>query len=138
MSGRSLILVLVLSTLVMSIFFYQALQKSPQYKDLVTEQMSTEFSTYTQTFSKVDRLPVAQTEGAQFFAPLTPAWKFIIHDKTLVAYVPKLESQPANQPLTPEAALAAKTSIQNSLLKWLEDKYHTKKDLLVDVQLTQE
>jgi hypothetical protein len=135
MSGRPVIAVLFLSMVVMGFYFYQTLQKSPGFKDLATEQMASEYSTYTQTFQKIDRLPVGSTESAQFYVPLKPDWKFEIHDKTLVAFPPAIESLPAGQPPTADLLDKAKQAITQSLRTWLEDKYHTKKDLLVDVRL---
>lgn len=135
MSGRILTIAFVLSTLVIGYFFYLTLQHSPEYKGLATDQMAVEYSTYTQTFQKVDRLQVGETPAAKFFALLNPPWKFIIHDKTLVATVPPLISEPLGQVPSPEVLEAAKTQIRQSLMTWLEDKYHTKKDLLVEVHI---
>jgi hypothetical protein len=137
MSGRIVILVLALGAAAMGWFFYRTLQQSPQFKTLATEQMVMEYVTYTKTFQKVERLPVAESEDVKFFAPLNSSWKFELHDKTLVASVPKLESEPPGHTPTPELLDIAKSSIEKSLLIWLEDKYHTKKDLLVEVHLTE-
>jgi hypothetical protein len=135
MSGRPLIALLVIGTAAMGYFFYQTLQKSPQFKSLATEQMASEYSIYTRTFQKIERLPVATANGTQFFVPLKPDWKFEIHDKTLVAYPPHIESLPVGQTPSDEVLEKTKQTIAQSLKTWLEDKYHTKKDILVEVRL---
>jgi len=138
MSGRQIIIILVVSTGLMGVFFYRTLQQSPQHKQLATEQMAAEYSTYTQTFQKVDRLTVAETQDAKFYIPLTPVWKFQLHDKTLIAQVPKLTSEPPGLNPAPEIIAVSKKIVQDSLMHWLEDKYHTKKDLKVEVHLEDE
>jgi hypothetical protein len=135
MSGRLLILILAIGTALTGWFFYQTLQQSSQFRHLATDQMAVEYVTYVKTFQKVDRLPVAESGTIQFFAPLATPWKFELHDKTLVAFVPQIESEPAGQTPNAEALASAQKTIESSLMSWLEDKYHTKKDLHVEVHL---
>ncbi len=135
MSGRLLILILAIGTALTGWFFYQTLQQSSQFRHLATDQMAVEYVTYVKTFQNVDRLPVAESGTTKFFAPLANPWKFELHDKTLVAFVPKFESEPAGQAPDAEALTLAQKTIESSLMSWLEDKYHTKKDLQVEVHL---
>ena len=133
MSGRLILTIMLIGCLVTAVFLYFGIRDASQYKGLVTDQMEVEFVNYAHLIQKTDRLKVAESNSAQFFVNTQKPWKFIIHQKTLLVTAPPIESEPTNQPVTPEIEASAKKVIQDFLLVWLEDKFHTKKDLLVEV-----
>jgi hypothetical protein len=138
MSGRLVITIMFLACLFMSIFFYRTLKTAPEHKQLATAQMQMEFINYAQEIKKIETLKVGESQSIQYFVSMKGAWNFIIHDKTLLVTAPAIQSEPPSQVVPPEIQAAAKKPIQDLVFVWLEDKYHTRKDLNVEVHFPNE
>ncbi len=112
---------------------YGAFKNSPNYKDLVTDQMKIEFVSYIHLVKKSDQFTVAEEKGVSYSVDIKKPWSFAIHDKTLIIQAPPLDPVPALD-VKNQVELQAKTTIKDFALTWLADKFHTKKDLLVEVR----
>ncbi|MEZ0393105.1 MAG: hypothetical protein ACAH59_12865 [Pseudobdellovibrionaceae bacterium] len=135
MSGRMVIFAMAAFAIVMSVFFYRTLKSSPKFKELAVEQMLMEFKSYTKNAKSADKLPVANDGTAQFFVDLNSDWKFEIQDKTLVVFPPPFISEPPGRSFEmPEAKAAAYKGVHDAVQAWLIDKYHSDKDLLIEVR----
>lgn len=133
MAAKLILLSLLLVSAAAAYVLYGAFKNSPNYKDLVTDQMKMEFVSYAQVINKSDQFKVAEENGIAYHLDVKKPWSFALHDKTLMIQAPALEPTPPEE-LKSQIQLQAKKSIQDFALIWLADKFHTKKDLLVEVR----
>ncbi len=132
MAGKLILFFLLAMSLATAYVIYGAFKLSPDYKALATEQMGMEFSNYTQVAQKNSIVTVATLNNQNYTIDLKAKWKFIIHDKTLLVQISPLTPMPSEADKA-SVEQQARTAVEGFLKTWLEDKYHTKKDLLVEV-----
>lgn len=105
---------------------------SPGFKNVATEQMEMEFASYIDLKNPEKKLPVAMVDGTSYFAESQQDWSFLIHDKTLRIQAPQLTPAPAPAVQAQVYGQAA-SALTDFAKTWLVDKYHTQKDVLVEV-----
>ena len=132
MSGKLILISLLLVCGAASYVLYGAFKNSPSYKDLVTDQMKMEFVSYAKLIKQSDRFKVAETNGVVYSLDIKGTWNFVIHDKTLRITVPAIDPVPTAE-MKYLVEQQARKSVQEFAITWLADKFHTKKDLLVEV-----
>jgi len=139
MSGRLVILIMGAAAIIMSVFFYRTLTTSSQHKELATDQMKMEFRDYAATVKKVEKLPVAEQNNTQFYIDMKSDWNFLISDRTLVVTAPELYNEPgAKKTPNAETLEAARKVVHAFIFDWLVEKFHTQKDIQVEVRFQNE
>jgi hypothetical protein len=138
MSGRWILTAMIVGTLVMAGIFYVAIRQAPATRNLVTDQMAMEFRDYSHTIKHADRIKVAEAGTQSYFVNTQAPWKFEIHDKVLVVTAPAPEGEPNHDPLSVDQLPAARKAVEDFVWTWVEDKFHTRKDLQLEVHFLNE
>ena len=133
MTGKLVLLSLLLICGAGAYVLYGAFKNSPNFKGLVTDQMKMEFVNYAKLQKKSDQFKAAEVGEVSYYLNLRNTWSFTIHDKTLRIQAPALDPVPPEK-LKNQVELQAKNAVEEFALAWLADKFHTKKDFLVEVQ----
>lgn len=115
------------------IFLKQVFDKAPELKAAAVEQLRTEFLNHTATKHPSENIPVASVGETAYTVSLKNDWKFEIHDKTLVIFPPALNPAPDEADAQAAREKATET-ISTTAKAWLEEKFHSTKDLLVEVR----
>lgn len=138
MSSRWILSLLIAFSLTMAGMFYVALKKGPGFKSQIASQMQTEFADFALKTKHVERIQVAEVGGQKFSVPVQGAWKFEIRDKVLYVLAPLPESESGQTVLPSEQIPAAKKSIEDFLWNWIDERFHSRKDLQLDVHFPNE
>jgi hypothetical protein len=132
MTGKSIIILMAAFVIGASVVVYQAFKASPQFKTLAVDQMKVEFVDYSQTFSKITQLTAVDSKNQTYSVNIDGTWSFLIHNKTLQVTTSALPENLVGQDR--ELVVSKiKEQAQGLLFSWLKDKYHSQKDLLVEV-----
>lgn len=138
MSGRWILTAMIAGSLIMAGIFYVAIRQAPATRNLVTDQMAMEFKDYAHTIKHADRIKVAESGAQSYFVDTQAPWKFEIHDKVLVVTSPAPESEVKTEALPADQLPAARKAVEDFVWTWVEDKFHTRKDLQLEVHFLNE
>jgi hypothetical protein len=134
MSGRWILTSMIIGSVAMAAVFYTVLRKAPEYKQLVTQEMHTEFDQYIQSTQSSDRLKVVEHETGVYFVSFKTPWKFELQDTKWLVTVPEPVSEAGQSP-PPDLVSAAQKSVSDLVWAWLDQKYSgDRKKLDLEVQ----
>ena len=133
-SGRWVIIALLVVCVAVGLVLYRVFKESGNYTGLVLAQMQKEFLDYSQQqHQNQDKIQVADYQGKIYFVDLKKNWNFDLHDKLLVVTAPALEpaAPAADQSVVEKKAIE---EIGKLLQTWIQDKFHTLKDITFQVR----
>lgn len=138
MSGKWILSLMIAGCVAMAALFYFSLKQAPALKSQVGEQMASEFRQYSHEQQK-DQLKVTETNSESYFVDTQAApWSFDIQDKILVVTAPIPIGAKSHELLTPDALMTAKGPIEELVWSWVDQKFHSRKDLKLEIHFLNE